>query len=122
MRSIEMSGLMVMPKSMENDPPQSASSSGRVKPMHQEEVDEKAHQEAHEPRVVVEHPERGNHQADKSDSGAGRQGRDGRPIEAARIFVATLPPIKVLDNEKLRSEEHTSELQSPMYLVCRLLL
>src|SRR5437762_4143741 len=24
--------------------------------------------------------------------------------------------------EKLRSEEHTSELQSPMYLVCRLLL
>src|SRR5437879_8826983 len=25
-------------------------------------------------------------------------------------------------NEKLRSEEHTSELQSPMYLVCRLLL
>ena len=26
------------------------------------------------------------------------------------------------DEEKLRSEEHTSELQSPMYLVCRLLL
>src|SRR5437763_12355293 len=24
--------------------------------------------------------------------------------------------------EKMRSEEHTSELQSPMYLVCRLLL
>src|SRR5437879_9320713 len=24
--------------------------------------------------------------------------------------------------ERLRSEEHTSELQSPMYLVCRLLL
>src|SRR5437762_8991765 len=24
--------------------------------------------------------------------------------------------------EKVRSEEHTSELQSPMYLVCRLLL
>jgi len=24
--------------------------------------------------------------------------------------------------EKIRSEEHTSELQSPMYLVCRLLL
>src|SRR5256885_2769887 len=73
--------------------------------MHQEEVDEKAHQEAHEPRVVVEHPERGNHQADKSDSGAGRQGRDGRPIEAARIFVATLPPIKVLDNEKLLADD-----------------
>src|SRR5437879_7865473 len=27
-----------------------------------------------------------------------------------------------LMNKKLRSEEHTSELQSPMYLVCRLLL
>src|SRR5437762_5929124 len=26
------------------------------------------------------------------------------------------------EREKLRSEEHTSELQSPMYLVCRLLL
>src|SRR5437764_2220215 len=26
------------------------------------------------------------------------------------------------DAERLRSEEHTSELQSPMYLVCRLLL
>src|SRR5437763_13660967 len=25
-------------------------------------------------------------------------------------------------NERARSEEHTSELQSPMYLVCRLLL
>src|SRR5437764_11525580 len=25
-------------------------------------------------------------------------------------------------NQKMRSEEHTSELQSPMYLVCRLLL
>src|SRR5437762_7366793 len=31
------------------------------------------------------------------------------------------PPAN-LDREDLRSEEHTSELQSPMYLVCRLLL
>src|SRR5437762_8022292 len=30
----------------------------------------------------------------------------------------TRPPI----NTSIRSEEHTSELQSPMYLVCRLLL
>src|SRR5437762_11306418 len=29
---------------------------------------------------------------------------------------------KLLQAEKTRSEEHTSELQSPMYLVCRLLL
>src|ERR1017187_368918 len=34
------------------------------------------------------------------------------PILANRIFAAVDP----------RSEEHTSELQSPMYLVCRLLL
>src|SRR5437763_4167609 len=27
-----------------------------------------------------------------------------------------------MDIKRLRSEEHTSELQSPMYLVCRLLL
>src|SRR5437762_2078950 len=27
-----------------------------------------------------------------------------------------------LNSDKMRSEEHTSELQSPMYLVCRLLL
>src|SRR4051794_41569762 len=31
--------------------------------------------------------------------------------------VATLPPL-----QKGRSEEHTSELQSPVHLVCRLLL
>src|SRR5437763_7560277 len=29
---------------------------------------------------------------------------------------------KNFDNQFFRSEEHTSELQSPMYLVCRLLL
>src|SRR5437879_8718850 len=32
-------------------------------------------------------------------------------------------PVSVLDSQRDgRSEEHTSELQSPMYLVCRLLL
>src|SRR5437763_9210782 len=30
--------------------------------------------------------------------------------------------LRVVDDGRLRSEEHTSELQSPMYLVCRLLL
>src|SRR5437879_9344683 len=38
----------------------------------------------------------------------------GRQVQWPR-FVATFAPTK-------RSEEHTSELQSPMYLVCRLLL
>src|SRR5437762_4583342 len=37
----------------------------------------------------------------------------------AETDAETAGPISDLD---LRSEEHTSELQSPMYLVCRLLL
>ena len=38
-------------------------------------------------------------------------------------FVDSLALVKALDISKVqRSEEHTSELQSPMYLVCRLLL
>src|SRR5436189_4754427 len=35
---------------------------------------------------------------------------------------ATVAPRVQLTLARLRSEEHTSELQSPMYLVCRLLL
>src|SRR5437879_11033788 len=37
------------------------------------------------------------------------------------LFVFQLSQVEPV-NEKKRSEEHTSELQSPMYLVCRLLL
>src|SRR5437762_7867286 len=37
-------------------------------------------------------------------------------------FLEWAPVILSGDPEPLRSEEHTSELQSPMYLVCRLLL
>src|SRR5437762_4283971 len=36
--------------------------------------------------------------------------------------VANANGVPVSNNENGRSEEHTSELQSPMYLVCRLLL
>src|SRR3712207_6951264 len=32
------------------------------------------------------------------------------------------PEVELVDGERLRSEEHTSELQSRQYLVCRLLL
>src|SRR5437762_5014140 len=42
-----------------------------------------------------------------------------------KIVAEIRGEIKIpLDNERIftRSEEHTSELQSPMYLVCRLLL
>src|SRR5437762_10240641 len=43
---------------------------------------------------------------------------------ALRVILAhqTLTLIATILTAVLRSEEHTSELQSPMYLVCRLLL
>src|SRR5690348_17366750 len=40
-------------------------------------------------------------------------------MKPAHISRTPQPPIKVT---KSRSEEHTSELQSPVHLVCRLLL
>src|SRR5437879_10462058 len=39
------------------------------------------------------------------------------PLTVTSACLPRLPP-----NGKIRLEEHTSELQSPMYLVCRLLL
>src|SRR3712207_7331005 len=49
-------------------------------------------------------------------------GRNGGPIamaiSGAAVFLAYLPFLV----PRLRSEEHTSELQSRQYLVCRLLL
>src|SRR5437879_10783820 len=38
------------------------------------------------------------------------------------LLVAAAASYSYYTNAALRSEEHTSELQSPMYLVCRLLL
>src|SRR5437762_11269863 len=40
------------------------------------------------------------------------------PQAAVVIYLSRLMPLE----GGIRSEEHTSELQSPMYLVCRLLL
>src|SRR3712207_8434239 len=56
-------------------------------------------------------------------------GQDHRPA-AVELAVRARPqpvvrhrePARVLDGLDLRSEEHTSELQSRQYLVCRLLL
>src|SRR3712207_8032732 len=49
-----------------------------------------------------------------------RRGAD-RPYRSAQV-VADDPDQQVLQHQALRSEEHTSELQSRQYLVCRLLL
>src|SRR5437762_10753939 len=45
------------------------------------------------------------------------------PGERVILFTyASVPPGRPYSETGPRSEEHTSELQSPMYLVCRLLL
>ena len=49
----------------------------------------------------------------------------GKRLSLQNIFVIVLKEGKIrklLKTLLTRSEEHTSELQSPMYLVCRLLL
>src|SRR5437762_5529307 len=46
---------------------------------------------------------------------------EGRIDHRLKIFQSDVSPI-IIFSTKQRSEEHTSELQSPMYLVCRLLL
>src|SRR5437764_2890502 len=63
---------------------------------------------------------------------AARQGHGPRPLDGVRHRRAARrhdhggeragPRHDVSDLPPARSEEHTSELQSPMYLVCRLLL
>src|SRR5208337_5632300 len=48
---------------------------------------------------------------------------DALPISPSSTpSTAAVPPATWDSAAKSRSEEHTSELQSPMYLVCRLLL
>src|SRR5437764_8223026 len=42
--------------------------------------------------------------------------------KVARIVDVFARRLQIQENLTTRSEEHTSELQSPMYLVCRLLL
>src|SRR3712207_7116268 len=50
-------------------------------------------------------------------------GRAALPAPAGRDHLRLLRPAEVADPRvRVRSEEHTSELQSRQYLVCRLLL
>src|ERR1017187_7985527 len=57
----------------------------------------------------------------KSGLGARRTSRARPGSDSLGVFRGT-PPACLLTWLAMRSEEHTSELQSPMYLVCRLLL
>src|SRR5437764_5991716 len=45
-----------------------------------------------------------------------------RRVASSSQNLARPPSVWFCEDEATRSEEHTSELQSPMYLVCRLLL
>src|SRR3712207_8984127 len=63
-----------------------------------------------------------DHGADRDDSRNPRQIRAFRP-EDERQRVADAFEFRIVDDAgQNRSEEHTSELQSRQYLVCRLLL
>src|SRR2546425_9664985 len=53
---------------------------------------------------------------------AGPAEADREPRPAAREHVEARPLVGEHDGMAMRSEEHTSELQSLAYLVCRLLL
>src|SRR5437879_8830420 len=61
--------------------------------------------------------------AENQFSNFSKHGR-GRARQVSLQFFPTLEfgQLRKPIARKLRSEEHTSELQSPMYLVCRLLL
>src|SRR5437879_10635563 len=57
------------------------------------------------------------------DVGVGRRGVGRSLCESLSRSRATRSRVHALEHRpRRRSEEHTSELQSPMYLVCRLLL
>src|SRR3712207_8615860 len=60
------------------------------------------------------------------ERGAGIRQRDLLPVELDHTGCGLVDPGEDLDQRRLaravRSEEHTSELQSRQYLVCRLLL
>src|SRR3712207_8041658 len=66
--------------------------------------------------------------AEADEVGAGVQdvAGEGAPADVAPVAADLLRPevgvVGAADGHALRSEEHTSELQSRQYLVCRLLL
>src|SRR5437879_8729439 len=57
----------------------------------------------------------------RADAGGDVNGQTDVP-DIGQCRAAAVDPDTDADRKTVRSEEHTSELQSPMYLVCRLLL
>src|SRR3712207_6857810 len=55
-------------------------------------------------------------------AGAGRHVKDVPGVKRCQLTDGLAPPIFINIPRQARSEEHTSELQSRQYLVCRLLL
>src|SRR5687767_15610879 len=62
------------------------------------------------------------HARDGGGSGGEREEADMSAEEDLAGFEAGLEQVRMLATKEARSEEHTSELQSLAYLVCRLLL
>src|SRR2546426_6252348 len=57
-----------------------------------------------------------------AERGSPRRGRRIALLLTAAVFVLAFAGAYLFANARTRSEEHTSELQSPCNLVCRLLL
>src|SRR5437764_9854947 len=72
------------------------------------------------PVVVAHEPDR--ERVGGGEDGRGVEGGHHRPAGGLFDQVADTPVGLPGRERSDRSEEHTSELQSPMYLVCRLLL
>src|SRR5207248_3618523 len=67
-------------------------------------------------------PTRAHSEGSNPEWNATRQGYVYRNHRPARIHKHNLAELRSIQDWNLRSEEHTSELQSPYDLVCRLLL
>src|SRR5437879_8280466 len=83
------------------------------------------HRQAADEVVEVTPPHSIGNDHDRKERNEGRENQAVDENDKACLFKVTqfrMFDLAVHLGERLRSEEHTSELQSPMYLVCRLLL
>src|SRR3712207_9138183 len=74
----------------------------------------------HDALPIYDHRRSPREKRPRIAQGCGREYRDGRSGPSIRLRWPALP--QRAGRDLVRSEEHTSELQSRQYLVCRLLL